>query len=259
MESTVRGHGGPPYAVACVHGGPGAPGSAYALAEALSSALGIGVLEPLQTRDGIDGLLDELTAQLRGHASLPVTLIGHSWGAWLIALLCARDSGIARRMIMVGAGPLEAEYVPQIHARRMANLLPEEAEELDALLKDTSAPGALSRIGALCAKADSVSPLPDVTGPPTQVDSAAYASVWAEADAMRRSGALLDAFSRIQCPIVLLHGEQDPHPAEGLWGPLTRRGIPFEGHLLPRCGHDPWKERHAKDAFLRLIADPIDP
>ena len=48
----VRFHGMKPYRVAAVHGGPGAAGSAAALAEGLAGSCG--VLEPLQTKDSVD-------------------------------------------------------------------------------------------------------------------------------------------------------------------------------------------------------------
>jgi len=52
----------------------------------------------------------------------------------------------------------------------------------------------------------------------------------------------------------MLHGDDDPHP-----GPETRdllcRFLPqLEYRGFPRCGHVPWSERHARDAFLAMVS-----
>jgi pimeloyl-ACP methyl ester carboxylesterase len=51
----------------------------------------------------------------------------------------------------------------------------------------------------------------------------------------------------------MLHGADDPHP-----GRMIRDGLlPVIPHLeyveFPRCGHDPWRERHAREAFLAEV------
>ena len=54
-----RKHGTPPYRIAMLHGGPGAPGGMLQPAKTLSVKMGI--LEPFQTRTSIIGQLAELT------------------------------------------------------------------------------------------------------------------------------------------------------------------------------------------------------
>jgi len=76
-----RTYGSAPYAVAVVHGGPGAAGEMAPVAQEL--ARGRGVLEPLQTATSLAGQVDELRVTLESHAVPPVVLIGFSWGAWL--------------------------------------------------------------------------------------------------------------------------------------------------------------------------------
>ena len=78
-------HGKPPYRAVFLHGGPGAPGSAAIAARELSKTQGI--LEPWQSAHSIAGLLKELEMQL-GAASLPCSLLGHSWGAMLALFPC---------------------------------------------------------------------------------------------------------------------------------------------------------------------------
>jgi len=72
-------YGSPPFSVALIHGGPGAPGEMAPVARELSSD--IGVLEPLQSEKTIDGQVEELREVLETDAKLPVILVGYSWGA----------------------------------------------------------------------------------------------------------------------------------------------------------------------------------
>jgi pimeloyl-ACP methyl ester carboxylesterase len=98
----LRRYGTPPFRVAVVHGGPGAPGSVAAVAREL--ARDHGVLAPLQTAHSLVGQVEELGAVLTRAASRPVGLIGHSWGAWLAALLAARRPALVGKLILVGSG-----------------------------------------------------------------------------------------------------------------------------------------------------------
>jgi hypothetical protein len=74
-----------PFRVAVVHGGPGAAGELWPVARRLAATCG--VLEPMQTATSVDGQAEELRIAIESHADLPVVLIGHSWGAWLICIL----------------------------------------------------------------------------------------------------------------------------------------------------------------------------
>ena len=65
--------------MAVIHGGPGAAGEMAAVANELASNWGI--LEPLQTATSLQGQVEELKTVLEKNASLPVILIGFSWGA----------------------------------------------------------------------------------------------------------------------------------------------------------------------------------
>jgi pimeloyl-ACP methyl ester carboxylesterase len=56
---------------------------------------------------------------------------------------------------------------------------------------------------------------------------------------------------------AVIHGDCDPHPAEGVRLPLVGRLADFRFHLLPRCGHSPWEERYAMDAFYGIVADAL--
>ena len=64
---------------------------------------------------------------------------------------------------------------------------------------------------------------------------------------------LLELGKKINCPIVAIHGDYDPHLAEGVKEPLTRVLKDFRFVLLEKCGHEPWLERYARHEFYRIL------
>ena len=86
-----------------------------------------------------------------------------------------------------------------------------------------------------------------------EVHSGIFQGVWSEAAELRRSGRLLALGDRVQCPAVAIHGDYDPHPAEGVRGPLSERLEDFRFILLQRCGHKPWVERQARAEFYAIL------
>ena len=261
---TVRKHGTPPYRAVAVHGGPGAAGSAAGLAEGLAAFCG--TLEPYQSQRSVDGQIEELREQIAAcFAETPVVLVGHSWGAWLCAMTAARYPESVSKLILVGAGPLEASYVKQIESRRFSHFSEEERRRYHTLLRrlegeagisGTEKDSLLGQLGFLCEKADTFQALPSLEDPVT-LDGELYGAVFSEAAAMRKSGLLLDVFERIRCPLCIMHGAYDTHPAEGLTGPLSKRNIPYQFYLLERCGHTPWHEKYARSRFFEILEQEI--
>jgi len=112
------------------------------------------------------------------------------------------------------------------------------------------------RFGELMNKADSFSPLPDVTGG-LESNPDIYQKVWTEAGKMRSSGELLQLGNKIQCPVVAIHGDYDPHPAAGVREPLSHVLKDFRFILLEKCGHRPWFERYAQEIFYNTLRREI--
>jgi len=255
--NNLRRYGEEPYRVAVVHGGPGAPGTVAAIARELAQIRG--VLEPLQTKNTVEGQVAELRETLERYAALPVTLIGHSWGAWLAYIVAARFPGLVRKLILVSSGPFEAGYVPQLQANRLTRLDPAERTEFTELLGQLgSAPDPaplMRRLEALVEKSDNYEtiPIPTDAADVAPANGEQHQGVWAEAAQLRRTGALLDMARLITCPVVAIHGDCDPHPALGVKEPLASLIPDFRFCFLEKCGHSPWKERHARDEFYRIL------
>ncbi len=223
-----------------------------------------GVLEPLQTASSIDGQVSELRDVLEKHGQLPLILVGHSWGAWLGLIFAARHPSLVKKLILVGCGPLEEKYSPGIMEKRMSRLDEVERREARALMEAMCGPAdegknaLFARFGRLMSKADTFAPLlaPDSDEGVTYREDV-YRCVWGEAAELRRSGELLRLAGRVRCPIVAVHGDYDPHPAEGVEIPLKRAAKGFRLILLEHCGHEPWRERGAREKFYKALEKEI--
>jgi pimeloyl-ACP methyl ester carboxylesterase len=257
-DAAIRKYGRPPHRVTVLHGGPGARGSVAPLARELS--VDMGVLEPLQSADSVDGQVLELKAQLEDAAELPVVLVGSSWGAMLGCILSARYPKLVRKLIMVGSGPLEARYAESIEPTRLSRLTEPQKLRLSCILQrfeDESVQEKdelMAEFGALFSNTDTYDPLPS-DGNVVDCRYDILTKVWTEAAEMRKSGALLELAGSIACPVVAIHGDYDPHPADGVREPLSRVLRDFRFILLEKCGHEPWIEKHARDRFFEILRE----
>jgi pimeloyl-ACP methyl ester carboxylesterase len=177
-------------------------------------ALALHAAEPTLDALSVAGQIE----QVRAAMTEPAILVGWSWGAMLGALVAA-ESQLVRKLVLVSSGPFAAEYAASIAETRRV-------------------------------RSDSFDPIePDEPGGLVQE---VFDAVWPQAAAMRESGELLARALRIQCPVAAIHGDHDPHPADGVRIPLAPVLTAF--HLLERCGHTPWNERHARERFFDVLA-----
>ncbi len=257
----LRKYGNAPFNVAVLHGGPGAPGEMAPVARELSSVRGI--LEPLQTASTIEGQIGELKDVLAKNGDLPITLIGWSWGAWLSLIFSAQHPQFVKKLILIGSGPFEEKYALNIMKIRLSRFSIEEKAEVLSLMKALADPACgdkntlLARFGELISKADSYDPLPYKSeGLECQYDI--YQNVGEQAQKLRSSGELLEFGKKIQCSVVAIHGDYDPHPSEGVKRPLSRILKDFRFILLENCGHQPWIERSVKARFYNILKSEIE-
>lgn len=114
----------------------------------------------------------------------------------------------------------------------------------------------LARFGQLFARADACDPV-TCADEKLEIRWDIHTRVWKEAAQWRSSGKLLATVRQIQCPVLALHGDHDPHPAEGVRQPLTTALSDFRFVLLRDCGHKPWIERRAAETFYRILKDAL--
>ncbi len=260
MQPNTRIYGEKPFNVVVIHGGPGVSGEMAPVARELSSIRG--VLEPLQTATSLKGQVQELYTVLKESADLPVTLIGWSWGAMLGFIFSANYPSFAAKLILIGSGVYEEKYAVNIMKTRLGLLSEEERAEVLSLTEALNDPAIadkntlMARLGKLISKADSYDPLP-FESEVLECRYDIYQKVWKQATELRSSGQLLELGKKIRCPVVAIHGDYDPHPAEGIREPLSRILRDFRFISLENCGHQPWLERAARDKFFDILKNEI--
>jgi len=256
--NNLRKYGERPFRVAVIHGGPGAPGEMASVAEKLSSEAGI--LEPLQTATSIEEQVEELKNVLENNGEAPVILIGFSWGAWLSFIFAANHPSIIKKLILVGSGPFKEKYASTIIKTRLNRLNNEERKEAKYLIKKLSESNTknkekeLAKFGKLMSKADSFNPLSSTDKLENEdFQQEIYHKVWREASELRKSGELLELGKQVECPVVAIHGDYDPHPYKGVKEPLSQVVKEFRFVLLEKCGHKPWIEKEVRNKFYKIL------
>ncbi len=259
-SNSIRYYGNKPYSIAVVHGGPGAPGSVSDIAENLSK--NYGVIEPLQTEQSLRGQIEELRTQIVENADYPVTLIGHSWGAFLSFFLTVNYPELVNKLILLSSGPFDTSYVEEIHRRRLMNFNDEEAERFDFLLSELQKRNEDNNthwyeLGALVEKSDNFDTYDEIFDKHIDVEGDPFSGVWYEAAKVRSTGKLLSMAELIACPVICIHGDYDPHPYEGVIEPLKEKISDFSSYIFKNCGHYIWREKAGRKKFYSLLNEIV--
>ncbi|MEI6462529.1 MAG: alpha/beta hydrolase [bacterium] len=260
----VREYGQRPRNIVLVHGGPGAWGEMRPVA--LQLAKTNGVIEPFQTGITLHSEIEELRTQIEKYADQPVILVGFSWGAWLVGLVAAKYPELVEKIILVSSGPLDKRYVDQMRQTRKERLecLPAKEKgrmkEIESILKDDKKEKTdeiLNEYGSLMGMIDSYSRRSDIEPTTERAQMEIYERIWPEADKMRRMGELLAKFATIKCPVVSIHGDYDPHPADGVRIPLEHTDTNFKQIIIKRAGHKIWEENYGEKPFYDALFNEI--
>ncbi|MBP1633215.1 MAG: hypothetical protein H6Q11_1503 [Acidobacteria bacterium] len=254
---TVRRYGTAGPVVALLHGGPGAPGFT--------------VLEPLQRRwGGVPLTVARHVADLAAVLPPGAALVGWSWGAMLALSFAAAHPGRARSLALVGCGTYDEASRAALGEALDARLGEDgrrRAEALKGALEAASSERerdrALGQLGQLVGAAEACDPLPFGEGETWWFDARGHEETWADVLRLQAEGVEPQSFRAIACPVLMLHGDDDPHPGPATFEVL-RQFIPqLQYRGFPRCGHEPWAERHAREPFLEVLrawlADPAGP
>jgi len=246
-------NGGAPVVV--LHGGPGAPGGARLLAEALADPFR--VLEPWQRWSSYVPLtVAQHVADLAFviEAEIPASrpaLVGESWGAMLALAFAAAHPDRVAALALVGCGTFDRSA----RARLEATLEERTTKELAQALAELAArvPDENERARRAHALSDRLYTYERaVASPQTEFDRKGHLESWN--DMLRLQDTVYPAaFARIPCPVLMLHGSYDPHPGDLIRDGLAKHLPQLEYVELDRCGHAPWIERHARDRFLSLL------
>jgi pimeloyl-ACP methyl ester carboxylesterase len=264
-------YGRAPYRIVLVHGGPGARGELAPVAVELENRMaagggpGAGVVEALQGRHTIEGLVEELDCTIKNSRATKAVLVGYSWGAWLSILYATLHRRSIAGLILVSSGPLLPEYAARITETRLERMDSRVRDRVSPLLEKASLSGSeLALVGEAMESVDAFCKLPATEDPASspltgeEPDGEAFSRIWPEASALRQNGLFLEACRSIACPIAVIHGDYDVHPSAGVIEPLVRAGKKPTVDLLARCGHKPWEERYAREEFFAVLEKRIE-
>ncbi|HEX9886261.1 MAG TPA: alpha/beta hydrolase [Longimicrobiales bacterium] len=256
------GSSGPP--VVLLHGGPGAPGYMAPVGRELASAFR--VLEPLQRRASTGASDSELLTVARHVEDLREVveaccpgerpaLVGSSWGAMLALAYAARHPGDLNPLVLVGCGTFDRAARARFHALLDERLVGEARERIDRLAHEVADPDeVLARRGELLLPAysfDLLSTDLELAG----ADHRGNVETWRDMVRLETQGFYPAAFDVITAPVLMLHGDTDPHPGGMIRATLAGVLPQLEYVELERCGHYPWLERHARQEFFGVLGD----
>jgi pimeloyl-ACP methyl ester carboxylesterase len=260
----VRKYTGAAGPLVVLHGGPGAPGSVASLAVELAGEFE--VWEPLQRRSGnVQLTVDRHVDDLHDVAPTRATIIGWSWGAMLGLSYAVRHPELAGALALIGCGAYDDASRAEYEQRINANLAEEDRRrlrELRAAMEESRDPAERDRLlalrGAINAEAQSVELLPNMQAQPLRADAAGHQETWRDVLHRQAAGVEPQSFTAIRAPVLMLHGDDDPHP-----GPMIRDSLlPHIPHLeyvgIPRCGHEPWREQYGRQPFFATLRAWID-
>ena len=253
----VREYGPPGRTVFVLHGGPAAPGVMAPVARELADRFH--VVEPFQRGAGATPLtveqhvadLEQLIAE-RLDAGRPA-LVGSSWGAMLALAYAARHPDRSRALVLVGCGTFDRVARARMQAilrERMGVDLRRAIGRLDATEPDPNE--RLRLTGQLLLPAYSYDPL-TTDMELAACDARAHAETWNDMVRLQDAGVYPAAFKAIQQPVLMLHGQDDPHPGDMIRDGLLPHLPQLEYRAWERCGHYPWLERAVRDDFFALL------
>ena len=260
----VRRYGQAGPLVFVLHGGPAAYGDAAPLAEGLS--ISCRTLEPWQRRSGDEPLtvarhvadLHQLVVDTDGGAR--IAIVGHSWGAMLALCYAAAHPDQTGPIVVVGCGTFD-----QASSKRRREII---EERMDAELRDK-----LNRI-----ETESVDPVQrfmrkvrltrhlsdfDTIDPYAECeewepfDLQAHGETWDDMMRLQAENFYPQAFVSIKSPVLMVHGQYDPHPGAMIRDNLLNYIPHLEYRELERCGHYPWNEKAARDRIISITCDWI--
>lgn len=261
----VRSYGNRGPYVVLIHGGPGAPGDMAPLARHLCNQFRI--LETLQRISGdvpltvarhVSDLYDVLRDPVQEG---PVHLVGHSWGAMLALTYAARYPAEVDRVVIIGCGTFDKRSRKAYQTRMAQRMNSNDRRHINNLKAQLAVEKGRQRrnelfaeFGAIYTRIQSFNSL--VTNSEVlNYDEGGFSETWKDAISLQDRGIQPEEFKRIQAPVIMIHGDEDPHPGSSIYRSMTPFIRDIQYRELSRCGHIPWIERDAKDEFYELLTE----
>ncbi len=241
-----------------LHGGPGAAGYMAPVAKRLSEHFR--VIEPFQRKGDpkkpltVARHVADLGDVIKAYCSAekPI-LVGHSWGAMLALAYTAEHPGHAASIVLIGCGTFDAASREQMNAVRQQRMAQHVFQRMQERIESIDDPNECLKLqGKLMMQVDSYH-LRHVDDEVVYYDALGHEQSWRDMMRLQQEGIYPASFKSIGVPVLMLHGDQDPHP-----GPMIRNAlIPHIPHLQYRpwsqCGHYPWLEKAVREEFYAFL------
>lgn len=253
-----------------LHGGPGASHD-YLLPQLLELARDRELIfydqrGGGQSRHDTDGAItwqtqvEDLAAVAREFALEPLSIVGYSWGG-LLALLYAIEAAADRvpvrpaRMALIDPAPITRRYREEFEAefnrRQQSDAIRSMREQLTASgLQEMDREAYRQRAFELSVAGYFADPARAADLTPFRVIGKVQKSIW---DSLGDYD-LRPALAGVSCPTVVVHGSDDPIPAESSREIAAALGARFV--LLEGSGHVPYVER--PDLLFPALTDFLD-
>ncbi len=252
--------------VVLLHGGPGAPGQMAPVVRRLCQQFRI--IEPLQRISGsvplmvgrhVADLNDVLQSPLREG---PLRLVGFSWGAMLALTYAARYPTGVDRVILIGCGTFDQRSREAYQACMAQRMDPDDRRRIRRIEAQLAAEQDRQRRAELFAEFASIythhqsfRPIANAMEDVIHCDERGFRETWEDVLWLQERGVQPAEFARIQAPVTMIHGDRDPHPGPLIYESLAPLIPSIQYRELSRCGHMPWIEREASDAFYALLTE----
>jgi pimeloyl-ACP methyl ester carboxylesterase len=256
----VREHGETGPLVIVLHGGPAAVGDVAPLARGLADSFR--AIEPWQRGSGDEPLsVARHVADLRELVAVrapetPPAIVGHSWGAMLALCYAAAHPTEAGPIVLVGSGTFDRASRNAMKATLTARTSEPLRRQLEALAATTTDAAELHmrkfKLTRDLSVYDRAEPWRDeLEFEP--LDVRAHGETWQDMLRLLADGTYPRAFAAIRSPVLMLHGDYDPHPGAMIRDSLLPFLAQLEYREFARCGHSPWLETHARAEFFAAL------
>ncbi len=257
MQIQTREYGTSGSYVVLLHGGPGAPGYMVPVARELVASFRI--LEPFQRGSGKERLtvarhIADLHKLIKSHCGKEHPAIaGHSWGAMLALAYAAEHPDSVASIVLIGCGTFDEAARARMQAIRKERMDEKLLYRIEHLAEEFPDPDQrLAVLGQIFRKIDSYDLLA-ADDDLQRCDAVAHEETWQDMMRLQEEGVYPAAFSKISVPVIMMHGDFDPHPGLLIRASLKAYLPGLEYCQFKHCGHYPWLERQAHQQFYAIL------